>query len=87
MEVTALGIPAGLQTPCGKGGIQEGIDTIKSGLNTDGTAVSHVQLHDDVAALDQIQLLSYDITVAVGQILLTETLQQKAFSIVKNAEA
>ena len=87
MEITVLRIPSGLQAPAGKGSIQEGIDTVKRRLDADSAAVLHVQFHNDVAALDQIELLTDDVFVIMGNILFTEPLQKKTLAVVKNAEA
>ena len=81
MEIAVFRIPAGLAAPAAKGGVQEGIGTVDDGLYADSAAVSHVQLHYNVAALNQIQLLSYDVLIEISDILLSEALQQQGLFV------
>ena len=46
-----------------------------------------MQLHHDIAALDQIQLLSPDIPVVIGHVLFPEPGLQEAFPVIEDAEA
>ena len=56
-------------------------------MQTDSGAVLQVQLRNDAAALHHVQLLPYDLLIAMHSVLLPEPGHEEAFPVVKNAEA
>ena len=87
MEITLVLCKALLTAPAGKRGVQEGVHPVHGGLERNGFAAAHLQLHHNVAAGDQVQLLPLNVAVTVGVAFLTQGGDKKAVLSVKNAEA
>ena len=70
----------------GVGGlVQEGQSPLHAGLDGDGLAICHIQLHHMAAALDHIELLAPDVAVAVGDGLGAEGGIQEGLVVIEDA--
>ena len=65
MEIAGLGIDAFLLAPARKGPVQELVRSLQMQLHLQRFSVDHMQLHHDIAALNDVQLLTADLAVAV----------------------
>ena len=83
MEITLFRVPAGLGTPAGEGGIQEGVNPFHGGLQTDCGPVGHMQLYHNAAALNQVQLLSQNLLITVCTVRLAKPGHQETFLVVE----
>jgi hypothetical protein len=56
MEIATLGVDALLDAPTGKGGVQEGIHAVQSGLDRNCSAIFQIQFYDHIFFKIQIKM-------------------------------